>query len=339
MAPWPVPRHVRGGDRRRNLLRIPAPTGGLSEDRFRPGLDSTHRVTDDEPAGKAGVGGWNESRISRSGSLPEDRQKGTQLSNPPGPESSPDPQDPLRPQPGHDRQPSQQPYGNPQQVPPPPPQAPQPSPYGYPAYPYSYPYPHPYPQGTGYPPPPVPPNPYGSAPPYPGYPQPGLRPQDMYGHWGARVAALLLDSLITSLLPTVLFIFGYVEMVRALVAQAQSCDYPQEPTTTYCPIHAVYPASALVFFAIGGLLAIAGNLWLAYREGTTGFTPGKKALDIKLVRESTGEPIGFGLAFVRRLLGVVDSLPCYLGLLWPLWDVKRQTFSDKIMGTVVIKVR
>ena len=34
---------------------------------------------------------------------------------------------------------------------------------------------------------------------------------------------------------------------------------------------------------------------------------------------------------------VLDSLPCYLGYLWPLWDAKRQTFADKIMSTVVVE--
>jgi hypothetical protein len=37
------------------------------------------------------------------------------------------------------------------------------------------------------------------------------------------------------------------------------------------------------------------------------------------------------------LAHILDSLPCYLGYLWPLWDAKRQTFADKVMGTVVIE--
>ena len=27
---------------------------------------------------------------------------------------------------------------------------------------------------------------------------------------------------------------------------------------------------------------------------------------------------------------------CYFGWLFPLWDAKRQTFADKIIGTVVV---
>jgi hypothetical protein len=33
----------------------------------------------------------------------------------------------------------------------------------------------------------------------------------------------------------------------------------------------------------------------------------------------------------------LDSLACYVGWLWPIWDSKRQTFADKIMKTVVVR--
>jgi hypothetical protein len=34
----------------------------------------------------------------------------------------------------------------------------------------------------------------------------------------------------------------------------------------------------------------------------------------------------------------VDQLICYVGYLWPLWDGKRQTLADKMLGTVCIPV-
>ena len=46
--------------------------------------------------------------------------------------------------------------------------------------------------------------------------------------------------------------------------------------------------------------------------------------------------MGAGLCFVRQLAHIVDSLVCYLGWLWPLWDSRRQTLADKIMATVVV---
>jgi uncharacterized RDD family membrane protein YckC len=49
--------------------------------------------------------------------------------------------------------------------------------------------------------------------------------------------------------------------------------------------------------------------------------------------------MGVGLCFVRQLAHYIDSLACYLGWLWPLWDPQRQTLADKIMGTVVVVQR
>jgi hypothetical protein len=42
------------------------------------------------------------------------------------------------------------------------------------------------------------------------------------------------------------------------------------------------------------------------------------------------------MAFARDIVHLLDSLPCYIGFLWPLWDAKRQTFADKILSTVVV---
>lgn len=59
---------------------------------------------------------------------------------------------------------------------------------------------------------------------------------------------------------------------------------------------------------------------------------------LRLISEATGEPIGAGMAFVRDICHILDSLACYIGFLFPLWDAKRQTFADKIIHTVVIPV-
>ena len=72
------------------------------------------------------------------------------------------------------------------------------------------------------------------------------------------------------------------------------------------------------------------------RQGRTGYTLGKTMLGIKLVGEHSKQPIGAGLSFVRQLVHFVDGLACNLGYLWPIWDVRKQTFADKIMNTIVI---
>lgn len=90
-----------------------------------------------------------------------------------------------------------------------------------------------------------------------------------------------------------------------------------------------------------GLLAYLGALgWAlynAYLGGETGQSTGRKWAGTRLVREADGQVIGGGMGIARYFVHIVDSLACYIGWLWPLWDAKRQTFADKILNTVVIR--
>lgn len=178
-------------------------------------------------------------------------------------------------------------------------------------------------------------NPYAQPPGY-GHPQPG--PFDAppmvpaYAGWGSRVAAALLDGLIGGLVPMAMAGAGAALAVGSAVG---SCDAP--PNGGCSSTGAGGVVLGFVLMVAASVIGLAIGLWLCYREGTTGQTPGKRVVGIRLVREADGQPIGFGLAFVRRLCHILDGLACDLGYLWPLWDAKRQTFADKIMATVVIR--
>jgi uncharacterized RDD family membrane protein YckC len=76
------------------------------------------------------------------------------------------------------------------------------------------------------------------------------------------------------------------------------------------------------------------NRW--YQGGKTGQSLGKRVTNIKLINANSGQPIGPGMAFVRDIAHIVDSVICFVGYLFPLWDSKRQTLADKIVGTVVV---
>jgi uncharacterized RDD family membrane protein YckC len=84
------------------------------------------------------------------------------------------------------------------------------------------------------------------------------------------------------------------------------------------------------------LAALAWGLYNAYLGGESGQSYGKKVAGTRLVSEVSGQPIGGGLGIGRYFVHILDSIPCYLGYLWPLWDSKRQTFADKILKTVVV---
>ncbi|MFF1836892.1 RDD family protein [Streptomyces sp. NPDC058231] len=180
---------------------------------------------------------------------------------------------------------------------------PQQTPQGVPQQGYGYPQQQPgQPYGGGYPQQPG--QPYGG-----GYPQqPGYGGGPVLAHWGLRLGAFLIDVLIL------------------------------------CVPYILVGIGGGIGGTVGGILAVIGlivligaAIWMLYKEGTTGQTVGKKAVGIRLLRESDGQPIGFGMAFVRRVAHFLDSAACYIGWLWPLWDAKKQTFADKVCSTLVVK--
>jgi uncharacterized RDD family membrane protein YckC len=135
--------------------------------------------------------------------------------------------------------------------------------------------------------------------------------------------------------------------------QFQSQPYPSGPyqggvatASQYASwiqrVGAYWILDAILFMvtALFWLVSLAGLGWTIYnrwyRAGTTGQSLGKKVLNLRLVSEQTGEPIGPLMAFVRDICHIVDAIICYIGFLFPLWDSKRQTLADKIVKTVVI---
>ncbi|WP_211304216.1 RDD family protein [Umezawaea tangerina] len=222
-------------------------------------------------------------------------------------------QQPPAPQQPYGQQP-QQGYGQPQQ------------PYGQPQQPYGQPPQQPYGQQP-YGQPQQPQQPWGAqAPAYgqpqqqawggaqPGYPAQagyGAAPAGNYAEWGQR----LIGGLIDFAAPAVVF---YV-LVFAIGGTSRN-------------LSASLAISGIGYIALLGYMGY--NSW--YLQGTTGQSFGKKVAKIRLIKEETGQPVGFANAFVRHLCHVVDALPCYVGFFAPLWEVKKQTWADKIMGTVVV---
>jgi uncharacterized RDD family membrane protein YckC len=146
---------------------------------------------------------------------------------------------------------------------------------------------------------------YPQQPGYPGYPQQGYGATPPYANWGQRFLGTLVDGLV--------FLVPYIVVI-------------------------VGRGNAAVM-GIGFVLLLGVAIWQLIQEGRTGQTVGKKALGIRLVREADGQPLGVGMAFVRRLAHFLDSIACYLGWLWPAWDAKRQTFADKVCGSIVIRTQ
>jgi uncharacterized RDD family membrane protein YckC len=91
---------------------------------------------------------------------------------------------------------------------------------------------------------------------------------------------------------------------------------------------------------VGNVVSFA--LTLAYfsffEGGPTGQTVGKKALGIRVIDFKVGGPIGYGRGLVRTIARLLSGIVLFLGYLWMLWDPEKQTWHDKIAGTVVVPV-
>ncbi|HEY1635711.1 MAG TPA: RDD family protein [Acidimicrobiales bacterium] len=124
--------------------------------------------------------------------------------------------------------------------------------------------------------------------------------QALLAHWGLRVASYLVDFVAPFLAAAIL--------VR------------------------VWAPAGFVAYVV----AVAFVVWNLVVQGVTGQSVGKRLVGTMLVRQDDGEVVGPWLSIVRYLAHIVDVLPLYAGFLWPLWDHKRQTFSDKLCHTVVI---
>jgi len=80
--------------------------------------------------------------------------------------------------------------------------------------------------------------------------------------------------------------------------------------------------------------------WLVYHVAMwawKGTTIGGIVVGIKLVRLD-GRAIDLGVALVRAAAGIFSVLVLGLGFFWAGWDRGKQSWHDKIAGTVMVKV-
>lgn len=175
-----------------------------------------------------------------------------------------------------------------------------------------------------------PPQPYGQpqapwGPPYGAYQQAGFgAPPASYAGIGKRFVAHLLDGLLAGVgaVPGIFVLFIGFAMIGA--AGSTRSDAPD--------------AAGLLFVMLGYGLVFIGTLgvWLynVYLLGRDGASLGKRWMGVKVV-DPSGQPLGFGKAFLRELVKYLVGNVCFILLLWPLWDQEKQGLYDKLFSTHV----
>lgn len=84
------------------------------------------------------------------------------------------------------------------------------------------------------------------------------------------------------------------------------------------------------------VLIVASNVM---GEGRLGQSYGKHVVGISVVSTRTGEPIGSAAAVGRNIIRGIGAYIFGLGVLWMLWDSRRQGWHDKAVSSVVVKTR
>jgi len=195
---------------------------------------------------------------------------------------------------------------------------------------------------------PPPPPPLGEMPPPP--PPPGgvssaTSGTDVWGSdssgragFGNRLGGYLLDGLLYGIVMAVPIIVGVVMIVLSF----NDCYFETRGLTDelICPDGA--PSAGL----LGGGIAVVvlGFLFVVViylrALGRTGQTWGRRIVGNKVVRVDNGDVPGIGRALGRELFGwIISANILYLGYLWMIWDKDRQTWHDKVAGTIVVRTR
>jgi uncharacterized RDD family membrane protein YckC len=148
--------------------------------------------------------------------------------------------------------------------------------------------------------------------------QPSLYQGQPLAAWGSRAVAYLLDVL-----------FGLLLAVPGGVLVGIGA--------------ATHGGARVALLAVGSVLLVVGvivQIWqVGWRQGARGQSWGKSVMGLRTVSAETLRPIGGPMGLLRwlvdSLLGAIWILEL-LNYLWPLWDLRRQTWTDKVVGSVVL---
>ncbi len=131
---------------------------------------------------------------------------------------------------------------------------------------------------------------------------------------GWRCSAFLLDYILTLLVPAVTLVLA-VYIKRRWTAPA---------VANVVVVIGYLATAALIFF----------NFVHLYVKNGQSF--GKRFMGLRVVR-TDGQPVDYQTAALRHFVGYpLSALFFGLGLLWILWDGRRQGWHDKVAKTIVV---
>ena len=152
-------------------------------------------------------------------------------------------------------------------------------------------------------------------------------PQPIYAGMGKRLLAAIIDGILISLggVP------GWIVIIISAVGVASTADSRGQISNDAAGamMGGIFLGYFILF--VGSVLVWIFQIYLLGRDGAT---LGKRWLKIKVV-DQTGQPLGFGKAFLRELVKQLLGGLCFLLYLWPLFDNQKQGLWDKLFNTHV----
>lgn len=154
--------------------------------------------------------------------------------------------------------------------------------------------------------------------------------RNSYTRWLTRVGAAVIDG-------TPLLVAWAIWEVVAVGSAPTDCVTYDNGGVSCTAVHSPEGGVAGVLTVIVTVAYLGWNF--GYRQGRSGASFGKSVMGFRVLDQNTWQPLGFGASALRQILHLLDVVLCGIGYLFPLWDPRRQTLADKLMGTVCVPLR
>ena len=123
-----------------------------------------------------------------------------------------------------------------------------------------------------------------------------------------------------SVVDTFLLMLVVLPLALAIVGQSYLTDERMIKGPVGFLLEWLFPAAAVLAF------------WIARQA-----TPGKMAINARIVDAATGANPTTGQFIGRYLAYYVSMIPLFLGFIWVGFDRRKQGWHDKLAGTVVVR--
>jgi uncharacterized RDD family membrane protein YckC len=165
---------------------------------------------------------------------------------------------------------------------------------------------------------------------------PSLSANTTYAGFGQRLLALIIDSIIISIvyfviLTPILTVIGF-----GIASEAQNIEAMSDEEATAATVGMVGSIFAAVGTAILAVYAIQLLYYSIMESSKYQGSVGKIALGIKVV-DLNGNRVSFGTAFIRSIGKILSGAIMYIGFLMAAFTEKKQGLHDMIASTLVVK--